>query len=202
MQKVVGSSPIIRLSESPTAWGFLRSGSCRLKFRHAAGTARGYQTGLPEARNRSACPPPATRDSASRRPPRGPRRAAASEANRIRSALHRVREGEGVTAQYPAGSGVRASVLLREAGGFEGFIAEPTRLRPELVPSVEIVKVVRTLSNPAVLELEDQTRVNSEALAVSLRADVVDADHTVFICKQVLRLGAEGAPVSCPSRPK
>jgi hypothetical protein len=62
--------------------------------------------------------------------------------------------------------------------------------------------VLHALSYPAVLELEDQTQVNIQLLAVSLRAAAVDTYHTVSICEQVLQLGPEGAPVPCPSRPK
>ena len=59
-----------------------------------------------------------------------------------------------------------------------------------------------TLSHPAVLELEDETHVNIQVLAVSLRAVALDADHPLVICKQVPQLGLEGPPVSCPRRPK
>ena len=40
-------------------------------------------------------------------------------------------------------------------------------LRPELVPSVEVVKVLPTFSNPAVLELEGDAAVNIQVLAGS-----------------------------------
>ena len=60
----------------------------------------------------------------------------------------------------------------------------PTGLRPELVPGVEVAEVLRTLGDPAVLELEDEAAVNSQVLAVSLRAVVMNADHPpVIICK-------------------
>src|SRR5207244_1979860 len=69
----------------------------------------------------------------------------------------------------------------------------PTGLRPELVPSVEVVKVLPTVSNPAVLELEDNAVANIQVLAVSLRGAALDADHAVVIIrKQVLQLGLEG----------
>src|SRR3989442_13712895 len=70
-----------------------------------------------------------------------------------------------------------------------------TGLRPELVPSVEVVKVLPTVSNPAVLELEDNAVANIQVLAVSLRSAALDADHAVvIICKQALQFGPEGAP--------
>src|SRR5207245_2374874 len=69
----------------------------------------------------------------------------------------------------------------------------PTGLRPELVPGVEVVKVLPTVSYPAVLELEDNAVANIQALAVSLRGAPLDADHAVIIiCKQVVQLGLEG----------
>jgi len=40
-------------------------------------------------------------------------------------------------------------------------------------------KVLPTLSNPAVLELEDETDVNSQVLAVSLRAVVLRACESI-----------------------
>jgi hypothetical protein len=76
-------------------------------------------------------------------------------------------------------------------------------LGPELVPSVEVVKVLPTVSNPAVLELEDDAVANIQMLAVSLRAAALDADHAVLvICKHVLQFGLEGAPRLLPSWPK
>src|SRR5436190_8515700 len=72
-------------------------------------------------------------------------------------------------------------------------------LRPELVPSVEVVKVLPAVSNPAVLELEDNAVTNIQVLAVSLRGAALDGDHAVVvICKQVLQLGPEGAPCLLP----
>src|SRR5207248_5378600 len=69
----------------------------------------------------------------------------------------------------------------------------PAGLRPELVPSVEVVKVLPTVSNPAVLELEDNAVANIQVLAVSLCGAALDADHAVvIICKQLLQLGLEG----------
>jgi hypothetical protein len=60
-------------------------------------------------------------------------------------------------------------------------------LPPELVPSVEIVKVLPTVGNTAVLELEDDAVADIQALAVPLRAAALDADYAVLvICKQVL----------------
>jgi len=65
-------------------------------------------------------------------------------------------------------------------------IHEPAGLRPELVPRVEVVKVLPTVSNPAVLELKDDAAINIQALAASLRAVVMSADHApLIICKHV-----------------
>ena len=50
-----------------------------------------------------------------------------------------------------------------------------------------------TVSNPAVLELEDEAAVNIQLLAVSLPAAAMNADHAaVIICEQVLQFGLEG----------
>src|SRR3954467_6685180 len=68
-------------------------------------------------------------------------------------------------------------------------------LRPELVPGVEVVKVLPTVGNPAVPELEDDRVTDIQMLAVSIRGAALDADHAVFIiAKQVLELCPEGAP--------
>src|SRR5436305_10976249 len=66
-------------------------------------------------------------------------------------------------------------------------------LRPELVPSVEVLEVLPTVSHLAVLELEDDAVGNIEVLAVSVRGAALDADHAVItICSHVLQLGPEG----------
>src|SRR5258708_4601010 len=63
------------------------------------------------------------------------------------------------------------------------------RLRPELVPSVEVVKMLPTVGDPAVLELEDDAVDNIQVLAIPLPRAALDADHAVLvICKQVLQL--------------
>ena len=50
-----------------------------------------------------------------------------------------------------------------------------------------------TVSNPAVLELEDEAAINIQVLAASLPAVVMNADHaTVITLEQVLQLGLEG----------
>src|SRR3990172_12560357 len=70
----------------------------------------------------------------------------------------------------------------------------PVGLRPELVPIVEVEKVLPTASNPAVLELEEDTAVCIQALAFSFRAVVMNADHApVIICKHVPQFGLKGA---------
>ena len=51
-----------------------------------------------------------------------------------------------------------------------------------------------TVSNPAVLDLEDEAAVNVQVLAFSLRAVVMNADHVaVIIGKHVPEFGPEGA---------
>src|SRR5204862_4485496 len=60
--------------------------------------------------------------------------------------------------------GTRAASLLLRVDEPAG--PAPAGLRPELVPSVEIVKVLPTVSNPAVLELEDDAVANIQVLAV------------------------------------
>jgi hypothetical protein len=69
--------------------------------------------------------------------------------------------------------------------------ARAAGLRPELIPGVEVVIVLPTLGHTAVLELEDQTHVNVQVLAVSLRAVALKADHPLVICKQVLQFNPE-----------
>src|SRR5436853_3425187 len=79
---------------------------------------------------------------------------------------------------------------LRPSGAFA-----PAGLRPELVPGVEVLEVLPTVSHLAVLEFEDDAVGNVEVLAVSVRGAALDADDTaITICSHVLQLGAE-----CPS---
>src|SRR5436853_2489099 len=69
----------------------------------------------------------------------------------------------------------------------------PPGLRPELVPRVQVLKVLPTVSHPTVLELEDDAVGNIEVLPASVRGAALDADHVVFaICSQVLQLSPEG----------
>src|SRR5215216_696372 len=71
---------------------------------------------------------------------------------------------------------------------------EPPGLRPELVPSVEVVKVLPTVNDPAVLELEDNAVGHVQVLAVAIPGAVLEADHVaVVICCQVPQLGPERA---------
>jgi hypothetical protein len=49
--------------------------------------------------------------------------------------------------------------------------------------------VLPTLDHTPVLELEDETHVDVQVLAVSLRAVALNADHPLVICKQVLQVG-------------
>src|SRR5439155_5983289 len=75
----------------------------------------------------------------------------------------------------------------------------PAGLRPELVPSVEVVKVLPAVGNPAVLELEDDAVADIQVLAVPLRGAALDADHAALvISKQLLQIGLEGAPRLLP----
>src|SRR5205085_10537090 len=77
---------------------------------------------------------------------------------------------------------------LRPSGAFA-----PAGLGPELVPGVEVLEVLPTVSHLAVLELEDDAVVNIEVLAVSVRGAALDADDAVVtICSHVLQLGPEG----------
>src|SRR5207248_1581440 len=79
---------------------------------------------------------------------------------------------------------------LRPSGPFA-----PAGLGPELVPGVEVLEVLPTVSHLAVLELEDDAVGNVEVLAVSVRSAALDADDTAMtICSDVLQLGPE-----CPS---
>src|SRR5205085_1530805 len=69
----------------------------------------------------------------------------------------------------------------------------PAGLGPELVPGVEVLEVLATVSHLAVLEFEDDAVGNIEVLAVSVRGAALDADHAVItICSHVLQLGPEG----------
>jgi hypothetical protein len=65
----------------------------------------------------------------------------------------------------------------QEWGGFPGAVSAPTGLRPELVPSVEILDVFRALGNAAVIELKDQADVHGESLAVSLTRVLLHPGH-------------------------
>src|SRR5256885_17023381 len=72
-------------------------------------------------------------------------------------------------------------------------------LRPELVPSVEVVKVLPTVDDLAVVELEDDAVAHVKALAVSLRGAAMEADHpAVITCEQLLQFGLEGARCLLP----
>ena len=71
------------------------------------------------------------------------------------------------------------------------------RLRPELVPGVEVAKVLPTVSHPAVLELEDEATINIQVIAVSLPAVVVNADHQPVTWKHVPQSGLEACRSLC-----
>src|SRR3954467_11476560 len=69
----------------------------------------------------------------------------------------------------------------------------PAGLGPELVPGVEVLEVLPTISHLAVLQLEDDAVGNIEVLAVSVRGAALDADDAVItIGSHVLQLGPEG----------
>jgi hypothetical protein len=64
------------------------------------------------------------------------------------------------------------------------FIRVPTRpagLRPELVPSSEVVKVLSTAQALSILELENEAAINVQLLAVSLRCVVMNADDAAVV---------------------
>src|SRR5438045_324784 len=77
---------------------------------------------------------------------------------------------------------------LRPSGAFAA-----AGLGPELVPGVEVLEVLPTVSHLAVLELEDDAVGNIEVLAASVRGAALDTDDAVItICSHVLQLGPEG----------
>src|SRR3954453_16759930 len=68
----------------------------------------------------------------------------------------------------------------------------PAGLRPELVPRVEVLKVLPTVSDLAVLELEDDAVGNIEGLAVSFSGAALAACHAALtIRSHVLQLRVE-----------
>src|SRR5947209_9943215 len=86
---------------------------------------------------------------------------------------------------------VRRRVCPAALGSSRAFA--PVGLGPELVPGVEVLEVLPTISHLAVLELEDDAVGNIEVLAVSVRGAALDADDAVItICGHVLQLGPEG----------
>src|SRR5438105_13894939 len=86
---------------------------------------------------------------------------------------------------------VRRRVCPAALGPFGAFA--PAGLGPELVPGVEVLEVLPTVSHLAVLELEDDAVGDIEMLAVPVRGAALDADHAVItICSHVLQLGPEG----------
>src|SRR5205814_9719674 len=73
---------------------------------------------------------------------------------------------------------------LRPSGAFA-----TAGLGPELVPGVEVLEVLPTVSHLAVLELEDDAVGNIEVLAASVRGAALDTDDAVItICSHVLQL--------------
>ena len=60
-----------------------------------------------------------------------------------------------------------------------------------------------TVSNPAILELEDDAVANLQVVAVSIGGAALDADHAVvIIANQVLQFGPEATSVFSASWPK
>src|ERR1035441_8709057 len=77
---------------------------------------------------------------------------------------------------------------------FAGLGHPPCWQPSERVPGVEIIKVLPTVGNPAVLDLEDDPAANVQVLAVPLSAVVTNANHAAVITrKQVLQRGLERA---------
>ena len=92
-------------------------------------------------------------------------------------------------------------VVSGSAEARAGGAARPRR--PELVPGVEIVKVLPAVGHPAVLELEDDAVDDVQVLAGSVPGAALDADHAVVVIReQQLQFGPEGASVSSASCPK
>ena len=76
-------------------------------------------------------------------------------------------------------------------------------LRPELVPGVEVVKVLPTVGNPAVFRLEDDAVANIQVLAVSVPVlrwmPTTRSSSSASKCCSSAR---KVPPLSCPIRPK
>src|SRR5215208_814443 len=70
--------------------------------------------------------------------------------------------------------------------------SEPV-LGPELVPRVEVVKVLPAVNDPAVLQLEDDRVADIQVLPVAITGAALYADHAVVIvADQTLELRPEG----------
>src|SRR5438067_12976369 len=66
-------------------------------------------------------------------------------------------------------------------------------LCPELVPCVEVLEVLPTVNDPAVLELDDDAVVNVQVLAGSVCSAALNANHTGFPhCSDMLQLSPNG----------
>src|SRR5437588_12045710 len=91
----------------------------------------------------------------------------------------------------PRRGGSRRSMSSREPP--RELPGAPAGLRPELVPGVEVLEVLPTVSHLAVLELEDDAVGNIEVLAASVRGAALDTDDAVItICSHVLQRGPGG----------
>jgi hypothetical protein len=53
---------------------------------------------------------------------------------------------------------------------------------------VEIIEVLSTIDDPAVLDFEDDTAADVEAFAVALRAVVMNADHAAVVTLEHVRI--------------
>ena len=82
--------------------------------------------------------------------------------------------------------------------------SRPAGLRPELVPSVEVLKVLPTVGDPAVLELEDDAVANLQLLAVSLpgagRMPTTRPSSSSAMCRNVARKVPSVYPVLAGQR--
>src|SRR4051794_22974572 len=92
-------------------------------------------------------------------------------------------------------------VMLFSLGSMDVRGRGACRLRPELVPRVQVVEVLAAVDDPPIRHLEDDAGVEVELLAVA-RADVVlDADHAaVLVGEHALEVGSE-RPAGLPGAP-
>src|SRR5438067_10535152 len=103
-----------------------------------------------------------------------------------------IRFAQGWQGPYCAVHGPRAASSLLRVDEPAGLA--PAGLRPELVPSVEVVKVLPTVNNPAVLEFKDDAVANIQVLAIPVRDAALDPDNAALVIwKRAQQLGPAGA---------